>query len=93
MLGVRDHAATDRGSRGAIGAAVALCLFVALTYCGAYAWARATHRLVHYDGGCTGCDRVRAPASYYGTGRTPLELVFAPPAWAEGKLHSFPFWL
>ncbi|MBX3246986.1 MAG: hypothetical protein KF901_07380 [Myxococcales bacterium] len=91
MLG---HAAAAKDSGAAARAAIALGLIIALSYCGAYMWARATHRLVHYRGACTGCDLVRSPESYWGcAGTTPIDFMFAPLAWAEGKLHAFPFGL
>ncbi|MEZ4314924.1 MAG: hypothetical protein R3F14_43475 [Polyangiaceae bacterium] len=47
-------------------------------YLGGYAWARATHRLVHYSGGS-----VQGPRAHIGFGFTTWEMVFLPALIAE----------
>ena len=70
---------------GLVSLLVILLALPVITYCSAYAWARASHRLVfHTNGSVTG-----PHASHgIGIGFTTWELVFAPLALLEGSLRG-----
>ena len=74
---------SGEGARTRPGAVVPLlALLPVLAYGGAYAWARATHRLVRYTTGS-----IARPQVWSGKGVDWWEVVFSPATAAERRLR------